>query len=84
MLVPDDSGVHIRFLNDEERLREPQRAVDLEAMAEEIPKAEYKFGTQLGTNIRANVLEPFVYRLSRERTLKRPVLISVITDGEVC
>ncbi|KMQ49143.1 Ankyrin repeat-containing domain [Trichophyton rubrum] len=37
--------------------------------------------TELGTNLRSRILEPLVYQPLRTNSLRRPVLVSIITDG---
>lgn len=38
--------------------------------------------TTIGTNLRSKILEPLVYRKLQLKTFARPLLISVISDGD--
>ncbi|KAF8451724.1 hypothetical protein BDZ91DRAFT_809422 [Kalaharituber pfeilii] len=87
LLLPDDEGVEIRFLNcgakEEELYRQygtVRTSNDAETM---IREAEYSGFTMLGTILKRDVLQPFVYDvLEVSGHLKRPLLISIITDGK--
>jgi hypothetical protein len=77
-LVPDEDGVHVEFLNGTlsgARLRE-DGVRDLMA-THRVPKGT----TKLGQKLKTKVLQPMVYDRLDARELKRPLLISIITDG---
>ena len=87
-LVPDDEGIIVRFLNtrDKERelysqygkIRTPQDATSI------LAAAEYKGPTELGTILEREVLQPYIYDIiDNGKTLDRPLLVSIITDGVV-
>lgn len=76
--VPDNKGVHIRFIN--------RFLVNSDNLnAEEIERSmafEPKGGTRIGANLREKILKPFIYDvLDRGDKLERPYLILTITDG---
>ena len=85
-LTPDDEGVEVRFLNTgptEKALYEKYaKAKSPDDVANMVTEAKYKGPTKLGTVLRQEVLQPYIYdALSNEGSLKRPLLISIITDG---
>jgi len=43
----------------------------------------YKFGTPLGTQEHAKVLTPLIVQMAQRRQLSKPVIVVIITDGEV-
>ena len=47
-----------------------------------IAGADFNGMTPLGTNLRRKVIEPFLLQPARSGTLRKPVLIIAITDGE--
>ena len=80
MLVPEGVGVDLRFINHDEiftDLREDEinRAVNKVSLS-------YSGGTKLGKGLEERILKPLVYEPLDAGTLKRPLLISIITDGE--
>lgn len=78
-----DQGISIKFLNfkgdkDFNGIRD-RRDLD------KIIKSVYpKGGTRLGTVLRNKIVEPLIIQKAKEKTLERPVLVTVITDGQVC
>ncbi|KIM49757.1 hypothetical protein M413DRAFT_6654 [Hebeloma cylindrosporum] len=83
-IVPDDmAGVELRFINN---------AFNSQVSAQEIEGAVRGAGpdgtTNIGTNLRKKILEPFVYDLINKPVIagkafafRRPLLICIITDG---
>lgn len=43
----------------------------------------YSFGTPLGTQVDAKVLVPLIVQMAERRQLSKPVIVVIITDGEV-
>ncbi|KAF8460890.1 hypothetical protein BDZ91DRAFT_700035 [Kalaharituber pfeilii] len=85
-LVPDDEGIEIRFLNTRakeqglysqyKKIRTAQQATSM------LASADYSGPTELGTVLKAQVLQPHVYDIiDNGRRLERPLFISIITDG---
>ncbi|EFW98835.1 ankyrin repeat protein [Grosmannia clavigera kw1407] len=77
-LVPDDKGIHLRFINTRLPDADNLRMADVERIMADVSGAG---ATQIGTNLRQQILDPFVYQAHANGSLKRPVFISVITDG---
>ncbi|KAH8704542.1 hypothetical protein GQ44DRAFT_692383 [Phaeosphaeriaceae sp. PMI808] len=76
-LVPDELGVDLRFINRNENftnLREEQ-------IKENVQKVTPNGGTPIGTNLEGKILKPLIYEPLEKEGLKRPFLISIITDG---
>lgn len=77
-LVPEDKGVHLRFINRAEPGWDDLRS---EAIEENMT-FEPSGNTQIGTKLRDKILRPFIYDvLNRGIPLERPYLIMMITDG---
>ncbi|KAI5462816.1 hypothetical protein BGZ63DRAFT_452327 [Mariannaea sp. PMI_226] len=73
-VVPEDHGVHLRFINQELPHANDLR---LDHIQDLIPKIQPSGPTEIGTNLRNRILEPFLYG----KTMTRPLFISIITDG---
>lgn len=78
-IVPDNEGIEVRFINQptEHRMSKPDAATIDNIMSE----LKYNGWTEIGLNLKQKVLEPLVYRPLQDNTFKRPLLISVTTDG---
>ncbi|UKZ81451.1 hypothetical protein TrVFT333_009223 [Trichoderma virens FT-333] len=76
-LVPDGEGVHLRFINKSGKYNSLNSQ-----QIEEALDIEPKGGTNIGTQLRKKILHPFVFDpIALGETLKRPLLIIVVTDG---
>lgn len=80
-ILPEGEGVALRFINqnvaDASNLNLEQIGKILE------PMTEKRGGdTETGTTLRAKVLEPMVYKKLAEKKFDRPMLISILTDGQ--
>ncbi|RPA84391.1 hypothetical protein BJ508DRAFT_412780 [Ascobolus immersus RN42] len=81
-LVPEDYGVHIRFINASDAFPPGVSYQKVEHIAEQLEKVRYKGGTKLGTHMIDFILKDLVYTPVERGDLRRPLLISVVTDGE--
>ncbi|KAL7915089.1 hypothetical protein GGI35DRAFT_436042 [Trichoderma velutinum] len=79
LLVPDDFGAGLLFINDK-RDMDPKLNAE---QVEQIMKATKLGGkTRIGTQLEQKILKPLVYDVIREgKKIERPILISCITDG---
>ncbi|KAJ3529255.1 hypothetical protein NM688_g7879 [Phlebia brevispora] len=77
-IVPDSYGVELRFINADSASNLGAAEIE-EAMLRTRPGG----GTQIGTALRAKILQPLVYDVLDDvtRHLDRPLLVFVITDG---
>lgn len=76
--VPDNKGVHLRFINRLVLNSDNLNAEEIESSMEFEPQG----GTRIGTNLEKKILKPFIYDvLDRGDKLERPYLILMITDG---
>ncbi|KAI1642280.1 ankyrin [Daldinia loculata] len=76
-IIPDEDGVELRFINSSvsgSRLREAEVETIMTNMQ---PTGD----TDIGTNLIAKILKPLVYDKLDNKELKRPLLVSIITDG---
>ena len=73
-ITPEDCGVHLRFINNDLPNVDNLRTADISNRMQLIRPNGY---TEIGTNLRKKILEPFVYNT----TMKRPLFVSIITDG---
>lgn len=81
----DTEGVHVRFLN--YPLRNSQVNLDgiqdLNHMRQIWDDVEWKGGTEIGKMLSDKVIKPFVLEKAMKGELRKPVLVSIITDGQV-
>jgi len=76
LLLPNDGGIHVRFINNNARWDKMNEATVLQNMATVRPSG----GTRIGTSLHEKVLDPYVYQ-KLDAGLETPYLICVITDG---
>ncbi|KAI2635881.1 hypothetical protein GGS26DRAFT_581507 [Hypomontagnella submonticulosa] len=79
-IVPDDLGVHLRFINHE---LDDCNDLKMEKIQEIMEKVNPNGPTELGTHLHERILEPLLYTQYSDtvQNLKRPLFISIITDG---
>lgn len=79
-VVPDDLGVHLRFINSEPPNADGLRMIDIETIMSQVKATGC---TEIGTNLRERILKPLLYTQYNERVkkMKRPLFVSIITDG---
>ena len=84
-------GIALRWLNyktpvgGRAALMEPmnlKEEKEVERLIQDI-KPHLKGPTKLGHSLREKVLEKLLYRKVEEETLTKPLLVTIITDGEV-
>lgn len=69
----------IRFLNSS---KEGNRINGEVEALQFIEKAKFNGGTPLGTSLDKRILQPLLINPVRKRSLKKPLLVIIITDGE--
>lgn len=78
LILPEGEGVALRFIN--QRTNE-STSLDL-AGIQQVLNAAYPNGdTNIGTTLRDRILKPLVFDPLAAGTLKRPLLVSILTDG---
>lgn len=79
-LVPDGEGVELQFINYE---REFTGIMDAGEVEDLVAGVETSGATEIGTNLVKKILQRLVYDVIDQPggRLKRPLIISVITDG---
>jgi hypothetical protein len=78
-LVPDGEGVELHFINYTKDFHGILDAGEVEDLVASVPTSG---STNIGTNLVKKILRPLVYDiLDRGEKLKRPIIISVLTDG---
>ncbi|KAK6498193.1 hypothetical protein TWF506_004432 [Arthrobotrys conoides] len=84
LILPEGEGVALRFINQALGGEDNNSNLDLGQIVQILaPLSHVRNGdTEIGTYLRSKILEPMVYRYLDSKTLKRPLLISVITDGQ--
>lgn len=75
-------GISVRFINHPVETYENIDSVD--TLKRLIKRVKYEGDTQIGRMMKKKILNPMVIEKSRDGPLKTPLLIIVITDGEVC
>jgi hypothetical protein len=77
-ILPDGDGVALRFIN--QRTDESPN-LDLEGIGRVLNSITPRGNTAIGTTLRDRILKPMVYDPLTEGKLKRPLLVSILTDG---
>ncbi|VDC07596.1 unnamed protein product [Peniophora sp. CBMAI 1063] len=80
-ILPEGDGVALRFINQD--VNDSSENLSLEQIGKIMTGMSWKKGgeTEIGTCLKSKILDPLVYRKLQAKTLARPLLISVITDG---
>ncbi|KAH8891998.1 ankyrin repeat protein [Thozetella sp. PMI_491] len=73
-VVPDTIGVHLRFIN--KKLPEANN-LRMDAIEKIMSQTQPSGSTEIGTNLRTQILDPLVYKTK----MTRPLFVSIITDG---
>ncbi|KAL7937194.1 hypothetical protein V8C35DRAFT_277683 [Trichoderma chlorosporum] len=79
LLVPEGCGAGLHFINNK---REMDTSLSAEEIKEIMLKTKATGKTKIGTQLEQKILKPLVYDVVKSgQKLKRPVLVSCITDG---
>ncbi|PLN86161.1 hypothetical protein BDW42DRAFT_190359 [Aspergillus taichungensis] len=77
-IIPEHMGIDLRFINAKAAFTDCREDQILKSMTTVTPRGT----TPLGKNLKERVLNPLIHNpLERGESLKRPYLISIITDG---
>ncbi|KAJ5737651.1 uncharacterized protein N7483_002776 [Penicillium malachiteum] len=79
-VVPDENGIELRFIN--AKTTHDMSRPSLEVIDSIMKRVQSNGWTEIGTHLRTKVLEENVYQPLKNNRLSRPVLISIITDGD--
>lgn len=79
-ILPEGDGVALRFINQNV---DNSEKLSLQQIGSTIENMSWQRGGEsaIGTSLRSKILEPLVYSKLQPKTFARPLLISVITDG---
>ncbi|KAH6611346.1 ankyrin repeat [Trichoderma cornu-damae] len=78
-LVPDGCGTGLQFINDNGTLND---SLSSDQVEERMKSVKPRGNTKIGTHLEQKILKPLVYdRINSGKRLKRPILVSCITDG---
>ncbi len=77
----DKEGLSVRFINSPLRYDGIKTGRDISTIV--LRNLQYNGSTRIGTNLREKVTEKMVVEPARAGTLAKPVLVIIITDGEV-
>ncbi|KAF4539228.1 uncharacterized protein LTHEOB_10392 [Lasiodiplodia theobromae] len=78
-LVPDETGVELRFINEPTTPEMSRPSLDtIDSIMRNLPLNGW---SEIGTNLKTKVLNEAVYEPLKNGTFKRPLLVSIITDG---
>ncbi|THU77784.1 hypothetical protein K435DRAFT_973836 [Dendrothele bispora CBS 962.96] len=75
-IVPEDCGVDLRFINSDSDVR-----LSFDNVATTMSNFRPAGGTKIGTNLVKKILDPLIYKNLDSDSLKRPLLVCIITDG---
>ncbi|KAI9861884.1 MAG: hypothetical protein M1813_004952 [Trichoglossum hirsutum] len=79
--VLEPSGITVRFVNHDEDSTF-DNMVDVGDIIAKVRKVDFRGDTKLGTMLDRKVVQPMIIQRAKERTLKKPVIVVIITDGE--
>ena len=74
----DKDGISLRTFKN---TLSADKLTSVDKVQKEISKMKYNGGTPMGSGINKFVLEPLVYKPAARQSLRKPVLVIVITDG---
>ncbi|KAI2616849.1 hypothetical protein GGR54DRAFT_224023 [Hypoxylon sp. NC1633] len=79
-VVPDDLGVHLRFINRHLPYANDLRMDGIQNFMSQVDANGY---TEIGSHLRQRILEPLLYSQYNDnvKTMRRPLFISILTDG---
>lgn len=79
-ILPDKEGVALRFINQDV---DNSSNLSLAGIGDVLSPISWvpNSNTEIGTYLKSKILEPLVYKKLESKSLTRPLLISVITDG---
>lgn len=77
----EPSGMSIRFLNFSQD-REFNNLNDVEDLMRKVRAVDYDGPTKLGQTLHFKIVEPMVFQKQRQNTFAKPIIVTVITDGE--
>jgi hypothetical protein len=77
-ILPDGEGVALRFIN--QRTNESP-SLNLEGIGKVLDSVRPNGNTPIGTTLQEHILEPLVFKPLAAGTLRRPLLVSILTDG---
>lgn len=80
-ILPDDEGVVLRFINQNVENSSYLTPQEVNETLERIQCKEKDNHTKIGQSLKAKILRPLVYSKLDAKSLEKPLLISVITDG---
>ena len=82
--VLSEDGISIRFLNyDDDKNSEFDNLTIVSDIEEKFARIQCVGDTKLGTILNAKIVEPMILSKAREKTLRKPVIVVIITDGDV-
>jgi len=78
----EPSGMSIRFLNFSQD-KEFNNLNDVEDIMRKVRAVDYDGPTPLGQTLYFKIVAPMVFQKERQNTFTKPIIVMVITDGEV-
>lgn len=75
----DQDGIEIRFMNSDLQGNNIHNSMEVEQM---IQRVSFKGLTPLGTALKQKVIDPLIIAKVRSNSLRKPVLVICITDGQ--
>jgi hypothetical protein len=77
-ILPDGDGVALRFIN---QVTNASPSLDLGGIGQVLNSVYPNGDTAIGTTLKERILKPLVYNPLAEGKLRRPLLVSILTDG---
>jgi len=80
--ILEPSGMSIRFLNSTQD-GNFNNLTNVNDIMQKVQMVDYNGYTLLGTQLRDKIVNPMIIQRAENNTLKKPVIVAAITDGEV-
>jgi hypothetical protein len=78
LILPDNEGVAFHFIN---KITNDSPSLNLKDIERVLDSVSPTGDTAIGTTLRERILKPLVYDPLEAGTLRRPLLVSILTDG---
>ncbi|KAF9636683.1 hypothetical protein BFW01_g7579 [Lasiodiplodia theobromae] len=80
-ILPEGQGIVLQFINQKVDNCWNLTPKEIKQTLERIPCMTNGSHTKIGLSLKSKILQPLVYNMLKSKSLDRPLLISVITDG---
>ncbi|KIW33603.1 uncharacterized protein PV07_00439 [Cladophialophora immunda] len=79
--ILEPSGMSVRFINFKED-GQFNNLTDVDDIMQKVQMVDYSGNTRLGQRLRMKIVDPMILEKADTNSLKKPVIVAVVTDGE--